>query len=160
MIQTRRIYVIGAITLCIFLLVLSSTSLRNNRRLRAAVKQFTDYGDSTNRIVAANESAPSTTEAKDGVDWSQYAYVQYATNTPYLCNSVMLFERLHSLNCKADRLLMYPSDFSPDGDNTEGQLLRKARDAYKVILKPIEVQRRQGHDRKLIISSGLKEYQG
>ena len=33
-----------------------------------------------------------------GVDWSQFAYTQYVTNLDYLCNSVMLFERLHQLN--------------------------------------------------------------
>ena len=87
-------------------------------------------------------------EVGGNVEWSNYAYVQYATNTPYLCNSVMLFERLHSLGCKADRLLMYPSQFSPDGDNTEAGLLKKARDEYNVILKPIEVQRRPSRDRE------------
>ena len=83
-------------------------------------------------------------------DWSEFAYVQYVTNLPYLCNSVMLFESLHRLGCKPDRLMMYPSEFSLDDDSIESRLLTKARDEYRVILKPIEVQRRTStHDCKL-----------
>ena len=84
------------------------------------------------------------------VDWSQFAYVQYVTNPPYLCNSVMLFESLHRLGCKPDRLMMYPSGYSLEDDSAEARLLRTARDEYRVILEPIEVERRTtGHDRKL-----------
>ena len=43
---------------------------------------------------------------QDGVDWSRFAYVQYATDQLYLCNSVMLFEILHRLESRADRLLI------------------------------------------------------
>ena len=83
-------------------------------------------------------------------DWSEFAYVQYVTNLPYLCNSIMLFESLHRLGCKPDRLMMYPSEFSLDDDSIESRLLTKARDEYRVILKPIEVQRRPStRDRKL-----------
>lgn len=73
--------------------------------------------------------------------------VQYTTNLAYLCNSVMLFEILHRLGSKADRLLMYPSEFRVKGDSaetTESRLLRKARDEFNVKLSPIEVKRREG----------------
>jgi len=84
-----------------------------------------------------------------GMDWSRFAYVQYVTTLPYLCNSVMLFERLHKLGSKADRLLLYPHELSPDAEGGEGgALLRKARDAYSAILKPIEVQRKDSADCK------------
>ncbi len=84
-----------------------------------------------------------------GMDWSRFAYVQYVTTLPYLCNSVMLFERLHKLGSKADRLLLYPHELSPDAEGGEGgALLWKARDAYGAILKPIEVQRKVSADRK------------
>jgi hypothetical protein len=85
----------------------------------------------------------------DAVDWSRFAYSQYVTNIPYLCNSVMLFETLDRLQSKADRIMMYPSDFSLDeSDNgTESRLLRKARDEYKVKLVPIEVQSRSSGSR-------------
>ena len=64
----------------------------------------------------------------------------------------MVFEILHRLNSKADRLLMYPSDFQLDGDpeteSPDSRLLRKARDQYDVKLKAIEVQRRNSADGK------------
>ena len=91
--------------------------------------------------------------------WSQFAYVQYVTNLPYLCNSVMLFESLHRLGCKPDRLMMYPSGFYLDDNSTESRLLMKARDEYKVKLKPIDVQRRTDtHDRKLLKGRDLQKY--
>ncbi|KAJ5780727.1 hypothetical protein N7457_005887 [Penicillium paradoxum] len=88
---------------------------------------------------------PAPTNA---LDWSRFAYVQYVTNTPYLCNSVMLFETLNRLQSKADRIMMYPMKFSLDeNDNgTESRLLRKARDEYKVKLVPIEIQSRASGD--------------
>lgn len=84
------------------------------------------------------------------VDWSRFAYTQYVTDTDYLCNSVMLFEALHRLNSKPDRLMMYPDDFSIDdsNDSRQAKLLRLARDKYGVKLKPIQVQSRSGGDRK------------
>lgn len=86
-------------------------------------------------------SAPQT-------DWSRFAYTQYATNRAYLCNSVMLFETLHRLGSRADRLLMYPSDFSTDDNSRVAKLLRKARDEYRVKLVPVELQHRKGVDSK------------
>ncbi|KAJ5452897.1 hypothetical protein N7445_001080 [Penicillium cf. griseofulvum] len=86
--------------------------------------------------------------AVDALNWSQFAYTQYVTNTAYLCNSVMLFERLHSLKSKPDRVMMYPSEFSLDekDNDLEGRLLRKARDEYNVKLVPIKVQSRSSWD--------------
>lgn len=83
------------------------------------------------------------------VDWSRFAYVQYATNTIYLCNAVMMFESLHRLKSKADRLLLYPSWMTPlpggkGIQEEEGRLLRKARDGYGVKLKAVEIQRKTG----------------
>jgi hypothetical protein len=82
------------------------------------------------------------------VNWSRFAYTQYVTNTAYLCNSVMLFETLHRLNSKPDRVMMYPSEFSLDENNAEpeSRLLRKARDEYNVKLVPIKVQSRVSGD--------------
>ena len=85
------------------------------------------------------------------VDWSRFAYTQYATDSHYLCNSVMLFERLEHLGSRADRVMMYPSHMvdprvpeSQTGD--DARLLTKARDDYKVRLVPVKVQRRDGSD--------------
>ncbi|RDW94098.1 uncharacterized protein DSM5745_01420 [Aspergillus mulundensis] len=91
---------------------------------------------------------PSSFHRADPVDWSRFAYTQYATNTAYLCNSVMLFETLHRLDSKPDRLMMYPDSFSVDaqGPSRESRLLRKARDEYGVKLVPIKVQSRVSGD--------------
>ncbi|KAK0732930.1 glucose N-acetyltransferase [Lasiosphaeria miniovina] len=89
----------------------------------------------------------------DNVDWSRFAYTQYVTNSDYLCNSIMLFELLHKLGSRADRVIMYPSQMfdpaAPDdgsGRGNDARLLIKARDEYKVHLVPIEVQRRSTAD--------------
>ena len=101
----------------------------------------------------------STFESKssDTVDWTRFAYTQYATNQPYLCNFVMLFEILHRLDNKADKLFMYPSDYEVDDGEVEteslgSRLLRKARDAYNVKLQSIQVQRRENDDRRYILN--------
>ncbi|KAJ5432067.1 hypothetical protein N7445_008565 [Penicillium cf. griseofulvum] len=52
----------------------------------------------------------------------------------------MLFESLHRLGSKADRVLMYPSEWSASDDLEESRMLRYARDHYGVKLKPIEIQ--------------------
>ncbi|KAL2816084.1 glycosyltransferase family 8 protein [Aspergillus granulosus] len=96
--------------------------------------------------LPTREPQPSMT--RDGVDWSRFAYAQYVTNTDYICNLVMVFETLHRLQSKAQRLLMYPSSYSvnePDSSR-ESRLLRKARDEYGIKLIPIEVQRQHSDD--------------
>ncbi|KAK5633227.1 hypothetical protein RRF57_008941 [Xylaria bambusicola] len=84
------------------------------------------------------------------VDWSQYAYTQYVTNKEYLCNSVMIFESLHRLKAKADRVMMYPENMMDPAETNpqshEAKLLVKARDQYGVKLVPVSVQRRSGGD--------------
>ncbi|KAF5643222.1 glucose n-acetyltransferase 1 [Fusarium sp. NRRL 52700] len=83
-------------------------------------------------------------------DWSRFAYIQYVTNEDYLCNSVMIFEALHRLGSKADRLLMYPQEMlDPEAEHASshgGKLLIRARDEYNVTLQPIEIQHRDGQD--------------
>lgn len=84
------------------------------------------------------------------IDWSRFAYVQYATNNIYLCNAVMMFGSLHRLKSKADRLLLYPSWMTPmpggkGFQEINGRLLRKARDEYGVKLKAVEIQRKPGN---------------
>ncbi|KAH8811513.1 nucleotide-diphospho-sugar transferase [Xylogone sp. PMI_703] len=91
-----------------------------------------------------------TTSVDHSVDWSRFAYVQYVTNAQYLCNSIMLFERLHTLGTKADKLMMYPAKFRVDDTSDEGRLLLKAKNEYGVKLTPIQVQRRNGGDSKAL----------
>lgn len=74
------------------------------------------------------------------IDWSRFAYVQYATSSTYLCNSMMIVERLHSLGSKADRLIMYSKELSSDDGGIQETLLTKARDVYGANLKPVDFQ--------------------
>lgn len=85
-------------------------------------------------------------KALEHVNWSRFAYVQYVTDAAYLCNSVMIFESLQRLGSKADRLMMYPIQWDPDGDSSESRLLAKARDEYGANLMPIHVQRSSGQE--------------
>ncbi|KAK4120047.1 glycosyltransferase family 8 protein [Parathielavia appendiculata] len=87
------------------------------------------------------------------VDWSRFAYTQYVTDSHYLCNSVMLFERLQHVGSRADRVMMYPAPMLENPDATDGgssddaRLLIKARDEYGAKLVPITVQRRASADK-------------
>lgn len=77
------------------------------------------------------------------VDWRQFAYSQYVTDTSYLCNAVMVFETLNRLGSKAQRLLLYPDTldtFIKNGRDRDSQLLVKARDWYGVQLIPVPIQ--------------------
>lgn len=76
----------------------------------------------------------------EDVDWSQYAYCQYVTNTDYLCNSLMIFDSLQRVGSKASRVMMYPEGWEPDETTNEGRLLIQARDEFAVDLQPIQVQ--------------------
>ena len=138
MLQARRVYVLTSITFIAVLLVLGSTFWRHSQP---------DDGDPDHRSWVTNILPQVQDPIR--VDWSRFAYVQYATNTPYLCNSVMLFARLQHLGCKSERLLLYPSEFPLDDNSTEALLLKNAREKYNVVLKPIEIQRFPSNDREL-----------
>ena len=146
MLKSKRVRVVAAaaVFLSIILLLFSPSTY---------VQDFHGgpFGSSSSPVTASGHR----------VDWSRFAYVQYVTNTPYLCNSVMLFERLHTLGTKADKLMMYPAQYVPGDSSVEGRLLAKARDEYGVKLTPIEVQRRAAHDGKTLYSyleSKTKKY--
>jgi hypothetical protein len=60
----------------------------------------------------------------------------------------MVFEALDRLNARADRVMMYPMEYSLD-ENDNGKasrLLRKARDVYKVKLVPVQIQSQASGD--------------
>ena len=125
--HSKGIVVIGAISFTALLLTLVST--------------FWSHGEYRPfRSPFRGSLRPEATE------WSDFAYVQYVTNLPYLCNSVMLFESLHRLGSKADRLLMYPEEMDLSSDSDEARLLKRARDEYKAVLQPIEIQKRPSTD--------------
>ena len=82
------------------------------------------------------------------VDWSYFAYSQFATDGAYLCNSLMVFEALHRLGSKADRILLYPEQWDEPTfaktNERDLQIMKVARDTYDVKLIPVE-------DKKLLL---------
>ncbi|KAH7056011.1 nucleotide-diphospho-sugar transferase [Macrophomina phaseolina] len=85
------------------------------------------------------------------IDWSRFAYVQYATNGAYLCNSVMLFDALRRLDSRADRVLFYPMEWDTTVEHSrdrDSQLLLLARDQLNVKIIPMDMQsvRAEGHE--------------
>jgi hypothetical protein len=96
-------------------------------------------------ILTAIPSPTSSTQVQDEIDWSSYAYVQYVTNSIYLCNSLLIFEALHRLGTKADLAMLYPREWKvPNSEvfaeSPDSAQLAKARDEYGVKLVPIKVQ--------------------
>ena len=98
------------------------------------------------RRVNRSRSTLSDVLDPNAVDWSKFAYVQYATSLHYLCNSVMLFESLHRMGSKASRVIMYPDtwEVSVDLKSFESKLLLKLQDEYNVNLMPVDVLRSDG----------------
>ena len=123
--------------------VLSSIALLPEHRLQSVTTEI-----HSTEFSKAQQCSSDKNNNNEYIDWSRFAYVQYATDLPYLCNSVMLFERLHTLKSKAARLLMYPESFSPDHEDVQATLLRKARDLYGVALKPVAIQHKDSQDCK------------
>ncbi|KAL8811912.1 MAG: hypothetical protein Q9223_001400 [Gallowayella weberi] len=99
-------------------------------------------GDSPLFFLPYRAHRHSTPLHYSNVNWSRYAYFQYATSTAYLCNSVMIFEALNRLGSKADRILMYPAQWDTQIESQsdrDSQLLVKARDWYNVRLVPVNI---------------------
>ena len=119
--------------------------LRRSRKVilgTLVLLSFICYLSSRRRPFFRPQHAPSL--RFKSVDWSRYAYSQYATNRAYLCNSVMVFEALERLGSKADRILLYNQEWDLDIANKsdrDSQLLVKASNWYGVKLVPIEVQK-------------------
>jgi hypothetical protein len=78
----------------------------------------------------------------DLVDWSRYAYTQYATSSPYLCNALLVFDALERFGSRAQRVLYYPEDWdilTETDHDRDNQLLRVARTKYNAMLVPIQL---------------------
>jgi hypothetical protein len=146
--RSKRVRFVGAAAVvALVLLLFIYTPLTEDLNFDYLTNPFASPGPSTSPDTPTTPVPPLP---DGGVDWSRFAYTQYATSTAYLCNSVMLFETLHRLGSRADRLLMHPSSMKadPDSDSTESRLLLKAQKEYNVKLAPIEVQHRDGGDRR------------
>lgn len=83
--------------------------------------------------------------AKKGekIDWSKLAYVNYAMDIDYLCNTFIMFQNLKSYGTKAKLHLMVPNEMSnPDYENAESakKLLQRIKnlDPEQVVVKYVE----------------------
>lgn len=77
------------------------------------------------------------------VNWKLYAYSQYATDSAHLCNALMVFEALHRLGSKAQRILIYPDTMDTEinnGRDRDSQLLDMAMRKYNVKLIPTQME--------------------
>ncbi|KAL1638771.1 hypothetical protein SLS58_008585 [Diplodia intermedia] len=104
-----------------------------------------NHHPSSSRSTAADNAAHRLPNGLPGaqVDWSRFAYSQYATNGAYLCNSVMLFDQLQRLGSRADRVLFYPQEWDltvESSTDRDSQLLLMARDKLGVTLVPMNMQ--------------------
>jgi hypothetical protein len=111
--------------------------------LRRKAKEVDLWGHLTGPPCYYREATePPVFYGDNKTEWSKFAYAQYATDTEYLCNSLMLFESLDRLGSKADRLLMYPENFPLDAraENKNTELLLKAKLEYGAKLVPVEVE--------------------
>ncbi|KAI9663376.1 MAG: N-acetylglucosaminyltransferase [Alyxoria varia] len=87
--------------------------------------------------------------AQQEANWTQFAYTQYVTDEDYLCNSVMMFETLHYLESKAERVMLFPRDWHDENrtdKSKHAELLRKAETEYSVKLVPVDIQRGGGEE--------------
>ena len=129
----------------------SVTSFERN----ATTSGHTTAGGKASQLLKQNSKSPgsahasSTPAASGKIDWTRFAYVLHATSLQYLCNSVMIIERLQAVGAKADRVLLYPNDIVLNETDPQGALLIKSRDKYGAILKPVEILRKQSDERKL-----------
>lgn len=108
-------------------------------RAKGWIKQPTNADGSSKGSEMLEKPIPT-----DGVNWDEFAYCQYVTTEAYLCNSLMIFESLKRLGAKAQRLMLFPEEWTVGDDSGAGRLLAKARDDYDVVLQPIHVQRFAG----------------
>ncbi|KAK4205470.1 family 8 putative glycosyltransferase [Triangularia verruculosa] len=112
---------------------------------------------SSSSSVATSDDAEINSTSLDAADSSKFAYLQYVTNSHYLCNSVMLFEQLQQYGSKADRVMMYPAGMfelaaAEAGEETGGrkghdvELLIRARDEFGVRLVPVSIHHKDTAD--------------
>jgi hypothetical protein len=77
-------------------------------------------------------------------DLPQFAYVQALVDPDKLCNAVMTLERLHYYQSHADRILVYPREWSLSAGDDTARLLQKAQTEYHARLLPVRVPWRGG----------------
>jgi len=81
-------------------------------------------------------------------NWTNVYNVQYAATPIHLCNALMLWSQIERIGSRAQRLMYYPSHWSPDEiDDSDpekeltpiARLLTSAIEDYAVTLQPLDV---------------------
>lgn len=86
-------------------------------------------------------------ESLTRTNWSKYAYVTYATDEHNLCNALMVFESLHRLGSKADRVMLHNPQWASTSQGAKdrpAQMLHILENKYDVVLKPVQMLDERG----------------
>ncbi|ODV60973.1 glycosyltransferase family 8 protein [Ascoidea rubescens DSM 1968] len=70
--------------------------------------------------IAINHLYQKALNSNEDIIWSNFAYVQYATNIQYLCSCLMNFVSLRKFNAKADLVLLYNLPYQINDDDITG----------------------------------------
>jgi hypothetical protein len=90
-----------------------------------------------NRLRLAGSRGGSLIPAWSRVDWSEFAYVTYATTPDYLCNSLMLAESLHRLGAKPETLILHAANST--SSPASARLLQNAVKLYGARVESVQV---------------------
>lgn len=120
----ERLAVLLALSICI-----SFLAYHHDRFITPGVHVWTH---SIHRLRLGGSLIPFWTR----VNWSQYAYVSYATTDDHVCNSLMLAESLHRLGAKPDILILHAAELTTSSTSVPS-LLAQARAQYGAKTSPI-----------------------
>lgn len=68
---------------------------------------------------------------KEPIEWSNYAYVNYATDANYLCNTLIMFDALRKFGTRAKLLLLISRDLVESEGSPDYQQVNKMLDQLK-----------------------------
>jgi hypothetical protein len=92
------------------------------------------------------------------INWSNYAYSLYATDSTELCHAVMLLDALARFGSKADRVLFYPDHWDTKVDSAtdrDSQLLGLARGTYMAKLQPVKLLKVAGRTKGMCYTTNV-----
>lgn len=92
---------------------------------------------SRNGLRLAGSRGGSLIPTWSRVNWSEFAYISYATTPDDVCNSLMLAESLHRLGAKPDTVILYTEDLVRSSSPSSTLLLQQAIALYGAHVKPV-----------------------
>ncbi|KAJ5687300.1 hypothetical protein N7536_009919 [Penicillium majusculum] len=125
----RTIIAISILASCVLLLF---TSQLNREHIGSA---FSNSWRNQTLGTGNGFEAPWTTEQES----ARFAYVQYATDTDYLCNAMINFARLDRFEARFDQVLIYPKEWDEPGGIEHMALANIVKHYPRLVLRPINV---------------------